>query len=138
MEVHFMTHTLADWEQRRQTIAQQIDQLGDFRPGSITGTSGRCGKPECRCHRPGEPGHGPNLRLTYKVNGKSVTESLPSPSAMRKAEREVAEFRKYQQLSREFVEANSEICRLRPLEEEPPAAQEKKRRKRSARKSRAK
>ena len=133
-----MTHTLADWEQRRQTIAQQIDQLGDFRPGSITGTSGRCGKPECRCHRPGEPGHGPNLRLTYKVNGKSVTESLPSPSAMRKAEREVAEFRKYQQLSREFVEANSEICRLRPIEDEPPAAQEKKRRKRSARKSRAK
>lgn len=133
-----MTHTLADWEQRRQTIAQQIDQLGDFRPGSITGTSGRCGKPDCRCHRPGEPGHGPNLRLTYKVNGKSVTESLPSPSAMRKAEREVAEFRKYQELSREFVEANAEICRLRPIYDEPPVAQEKKRRKRSARKSRAK
>lgn len=133
-----MTHTLADWEQRRQMIAQQIDQLGDFRPGSITGTSGRCGKPECRCHRPGEPGHGPNLRLTFKVDGKSVSESLSSPSAMRKAEREVAEFRRYQQLSREFVEANAEICRLRPIEDEPPVAQEKKRRKRSARKSRAK
>jgi hypothetical protein len=137
MEAQFMTHSLADWEQRRQMIAQQIDQLGDFRPGSITGTSGRCGKPECRCHRPGESGHGPNLRLTYKVDGKSVSESLPSASALRKAEREVAEFRKYQQLSREFVEASTEICRLRPIEAEPPAAQEKKRQKRSARKSRA-
>jgi len=131
-----MAHTLAEWEQRRQTIVKQFDQLGDFRPGSITGTSGRCGKPGCRCHRPGEPGHGPHLRLTYKVEGKSVSESLPSSAALRKAEREVGEFRKYQQLSREFVEANAAICRLRPIEEEPPAEQEKKRQKRFARKSR--
>ena len=120
-----MALTLAEWEQRRQTIAKQIDQLGDFRPGSITSTSGRCGKPECRCHRPGESGHGPNLRLTYKVGGKSVSESLPSAAAMRKTEREVAEFRKYQQLRREFVEANAEICRLRPIEEELPSDLEK-------------
>ena len=131
-----MAHTLAEWEQRRQTIVKQFDQLGDFRPGSITGASGRCGKPGCRCHRPGEPGHGPHLRLTYKVEGKSVSESLPSSAALRKAEREVGEFRKYQQLSREFVEANAEICRLRPIEEEPPAEQEEKRQKRFARKSR--
>jgi hypothetical protein len=56
---------------------------------------------------------------------------------MRKTEREVAEFRKYQQLSREFVEANAEICRLRPIEEELPAEQ-KSRRKQSASKSRTK
>jgi hypothetical protein len=134
----FMAQTLAEWEHRRQAICHQLGQLGDLRPGSITSTSGRCGKPECRCHRPGEPGHGPNLRLTYKVDGKSVSESLPSPAAMRKAEREVAEFRKFQQLTREFVEANAGVCRLRPIEEEPPSGEGKKRRKRSARKSHAK
>ena len=58
------------------------------------------------CHRPRDPGHGPNLRLTYKWRGKTVTESLPTPAAVRKAEREVAEFRRFQQLSREFVEVN--------------------------------
>jgi hypothetical protein len=120
-----MVLTLAEWAQRRQTLAKQIDQLGDFRPGSITSISGSCGKPECRCHRPGESGHGPNLRLTYKVDGKSVSESLSSAAAMRKAEREVAEYRKYQQLSREFVEAYAEICRLRPIEEDLPAAPQK-------------
>ena len=31
----------------------------------------------------------------------------------------MAEFRKFQQLSRELVETNAAICRLRPLEEEP-------------------
>lgn len=132
-----MSRTLADFEQRRQEIAQQIAQLGDLRSGSVTSTSGRCGKPSCRCHQPGQPGHGPNLRLTYKVAGKSVSESLPTPAAIHKAEREVAEFRKFQQLSREFVETNAEICRLRPAEESS-TDQEKKRRKRSARRSRAK
>ena len=89
-----MTHSLADFEQRRQAIAQQVTQLGDLRAGSITSTSGRCGKPGCRCHQPGQPVHGPNFRLTYKVDGKRVSESLPSPAAIHKAEREVAEFRK--------------------------------------------
>jgi hypothetical protein len=133
-----MTRTLDDFEQRRRQIAQQITQLGDLRAGSVTSTSGRCGKPTCRCHQPGQPGHGPNLRLTYKVGGKSVSESLPTPAAIHKAEREVAEFRKFQQLSREFVDTNTEICRLRPAKDKPSTDQEKKRRKRSARRSRAK
>jgi len=62
---------------------------------------------------------------------------LPTPAAIHKAEREVAEFRKFQQLSRQFVEANAAVCRLRPLEE-TLTPQEKKRPKRSARRSRAK
>ena len=81
--------------------------------------------------------HGPNFRLTYKVEGKTLSESLPTPAAIRKAEREVAEFRKFQELSREFVETNTAICRLRPVEE-PETEQEKKRRKPSGRRSRAK
>lgn len=133
-----MPHSLSDFEHRRQEITKQIAQLGDLRAGSVTSTSGRCGKPGCRCHQPGQPGHGPNLRLTYKVAGKSISESLPTPATIHKAEREVAEFRKFQQLSREFVETNAEICRLRPAEDEPPTDQEKKRRKRSAKRSRAK
>ncbi len=50
-----MTHSLPDLEQRREVIAQSIAQLGDLRPGSMTSTSGRCGKPGCRYHQPGQP-----------------------------------------------------------------------------------
>lgn len=133
-----MPHSLAELEQRREAITAQIAQLGDLRPGSVTSTSGRCGKPDCHCHQPGQPGHGPNFRLTYKVNGKSISESLPTPAAIRKAEREVAEFRKFRQLSREFVQTNTAICRSRSAEREPQTEQEKKRPRRSTRKSRAK
>jgi hypothetical protein len=133
-----MPGSLAELEHRRAAIVQQISQLGDLRPGSITGTSGRCGKPSCHCHQPGQPVHGPNLRLTYKIDGKTVSESLPDSAAVRKAEREVAEFRNFQRLSHEFVEVNAGICGLRPVGEESLSAQEKKRPKRSARRSRVK
>src|SRR6266576_2308408 len=113
-----MPQSLPDLEQRRERIAQRIAELGDLRPGSITATSGRCGKPECRCHQPGQPGHGPHFRLTYKVDGKTISEALPTPAAIQKAEREVEEFRKFQQFTREFLGTNTEICRLRPLAEE--------------------
>jgi hypothetical protein len=133
-----MPHSLPELAQRREAIAQQIAQLGDLRPGCVTATSGRCGKPSCRCHQPGQPAHGPNFRLTYKVDGKTVSESLPTPAAIHKAEREVAEFREFQELSRQFVETNTAICRLRPTEDESQTDQEKKRRRRSGRRSRAK
>lgn len=121
-------------QQRRVQIAAQIAALGDLRSGSITPTSGRCGKPTCHCHRPKDPGHGPNPRLTYKVEGKTVTQSLPNPAAMRKAEREIAEFRNLQSLHKEFVEVNAQICQLRPAEPDELPAQEKKLSKRSSRK----
>jgi len=63
---------------------------------------------------------------------------LPTPAAIRKAEREVAEFRKFQKLSREFVETNTAVCRLRPVEDAVETDQEKKRRQRSGKRSRVK
>lgn len=132
-----MPDSLDQLQQQRADIVRQMGQLGDLRPGSISLTSGRCGKPNCRCHQPGQPGHGPHSRLTFKRAQMTVSEALPTPSAVRKAEREVAEFRKFQQLSQQFVELNARICRLRPLEQEAPTPQEKKRPKRSSKKSAA-
>src|SRR5580704_7547921 len=129
MKEHFMPDSLPDLESRRVDLVKQIASLGDLRSGSISDTSGRCGKPNCRCHQPGQPVHGPNPRLTYKDQGKTMTESLPTRSAQKKAEREIAEFRHFEQLMRAFIEVNAKICRARPAKVEP-ASQEKKRRRR--------
>ena len=133
-----MPDSLVDLEGRRGSIQLQIAQLGDMRSGSVTGTGGRCGNPNCHCHQAGDPGHGPYYRLTRKVAGKTVTETLPSPATLAKAQREVAEFHRFRQLGGQLLDVNEQICELRPVEENPLSAQEKKRRKRSARKSRAK
>jgi hypothetical protein len=110
--------------------------LNDMRPGSIVGAVWRCGKPTCHCAQSEDPGHGPSLRLTYKWHGKTVTQALPNAAAVRKAEQEIAEFRNYQQLSRELVEVSEQVCRLRPVQE-TLTPQEKKRPRASSRKSRA-
>jgi len=132
-----MPESLPDLEQQRAVVLRQIAELGAFRPGSITGTGGRCGSPGCHCHRPQDPGHDPHPRLTYKVNSKTVTESFATPAAQRKAEREIEVFRRYRHLERSFVEVNEKICRARPVVE-TLSPQEKKRPKRSSRKSSAK
>jgi hypothetical protein len=129
-----MLKSIADLEVERARLIAEIAALQDLRPGCVTGIVRRCGKPTCHCAKPGDPGHGPTLRLTYKAEGKTISEALPSPAAIRKAEREIGEFRKYQQISRNFVEINEKICRMRPVED-ATSAQEKKRRTRSVRKS---
>lgn len=132
-----MSVSVSDLETRRSQLLNQLGKLGDLRSGSISSTTGRCGKPSCRCHRPGQPPHGPNPRLTYKMQGKTVTESLPGSTAQKKAEREIAEFRRFEQLVREFIEVNAMICRARPAED-TLTPQEKKRPRRSIRRSRTK
>ena len=51
---------------------------------------------------------------TYKRHGKSVSESLPNEAARRGAEREIAAYREFQQLSRQLLDVNLAICRQRP------------------------
>ena len=133
-----MPDSLVDLEGRRAAVQSQIAQLGDMRSGSITGTGGRCGNPNCHCHRADDPGHGPYYRLTRKVKGKTVTETFSSAASLAKAQREVAECQRFRELGDQFLEVNEQICAVRPVEETPPSAQEKKRPKRSARKSRVK
>ena len=133
-----MPRSVSELELHRSQLVAQLSRLGDLRPGSVTGIVRRCGKPTCHCAQPDDPGHGPTLRLTYKVQGKTISEALPTPASVRKVEREIAEFRKFQELSRSFLDVSEKICRLRPAEEQPVSEQEKKRRRPSKRKSRAK
>jgi hypothetical protein len=130
-----MPDPLSTLVNERATLLRQVSELGDFQPGSISSPTRKCGKPGCHCAKPNDPGHGPHYQLTQKVDGKTVTQNLPSPAAVRKAENEVAEYRKFQGLTDDLVEVNRKICRLRPVEPAAQTAQEKKRPKRSNRRS---
>lgn len=132
-----MPDSISTLQQQRSEILTRIVQLGDFRSGSITAIKGRCGKPNCHCHQPGQPGHGPNFRLTRKVDGKTVSESFSSAVELRKAQREVEAFHRFRQLSQELLEVNERICRARPVED-TLSPEEKKRPQRSGKRSRAK
>jgi hypothetical protein len=77
-------------------MCKEITNLGDFRAGSIGAIIRRCGKAGCCRAQPGDPGHGPNIRLTYKTEAKTYSESLTTVPERNKAEREIAvEFRRF-------------------------------------------
>ena len=58
-----MLQSLTALEAKRSDILQQFMELGDLRPGSISAVVRRCGKPNCHCAKPNDPGHDPQLRL---------------------------------------------------------------------------
>lgn len=132
-----MDDTLPQLEAQKSALLRQFVAVGDLRRGSITATSGKCGKSNCHCAKRGDPGHGPNFRLTRRVAGKTTTETFASAAALRKAQQEVAEFHRFQKLSGEVVDVSEKICALRPVEN-TLTAEEKKQRRRSTPRSRAK
>jgi hypothetical protein len=132
-----LTNSLPELESQRSEILHQFSGLGDLRTGSICAVARRCGKPTCHCAQPDDPGHDPQLRLTSKVDGKTIAESFASPAAWHKAQSEIDEYHRFQNLSLELIAVNQKICKLRSVE--PPDSawtpEEKKRLMRFMRKS---
>jgi hypothetical protein len=112
-----MPENLDDLLEKRSLILGNMCELGDFRRGSITTTTGKCGTPSCHCHQSDDPGHGPSYRLTRKAGGKTVTETFRNAGSLEKAQTEVAEFHKFRELCEQLTEINEQICRLRPVQE---------------------
>ena len=130
-----MPDSLPELLDSRSHLLVELSQLGDFQAGSISSVHRRCGKPNCHCARPNDPGHGPHRRLTQKIAGKTVTQTLSSPNAVQKAEKEIAEFRRFQTLAQQLIKINQKICRLRPVVAEDSMPVKKKRQKHSSKKS---
>src|SRR5947209_16348989 len=124
-----MPDDLATLEAQRSKLLEEFLRLSDLRPGSITAVTRRCGKPSCHCAKHNDPGHDPQFRLTRRVSGRTVTETFPNPTALRKAQQEVAELHRFQKPGQALVSLNVKTCRPRAVEQQPRAwtEQEKKR-----------
>ena len=106
---------LADLEEQRARLYEQLAATGDFRPGSINATYRRCGKPNCACAREGHPGHGPRWLWTRSVGGKTRTRQL-APAELDKVRAELAAYQQFAALSEQVVAVNEAICEARPAE----------------------
>jgi hypothetical protein len=96
-------------EKRRQEIRAELAAIRDLRPGSLAARFRKCGKPNCHCATEEGGGHGPSWSLTRKVSGKTVTKIIPA-SAVAQTEEQIAEYRRFRQLTNELVEVSEGIC----------------------------
>ena len=104
---------LDDLEQRRAELYAQLAGTGDFRPGSVNETWRRCGKPNCACAQPGNPGHGPRYLWTRSADGRTRTRQLAA-AELDKVRGEVAAYRQFVAVSEQIVQVNEAICEARP------------------------
>jgi hypothetical protein len=112
---------LADLEEQRARLYEQLAATGDLRPGSINATYRRCGKPNCACAQEGHPGHGPRYLLTRSEGGKTRSRQLKG-AEVEKVRQEVANYKEFLAVSGQIVEVSEAICEARPaagLAQEP-------------------
>lgn len=112
-----MEETLEQLEEKRKKLYQQMEVLGDFRPGMISENFRKCGKKRCVCNQAGHPGHGPQYLWNTTQSGKSRAQNLRLGPELEKARQEVENYREFNRLYREAIGVNEKICLLRPVPE---------------------
>ena len=95
----------------RDELRDELGAIGDFRPGTLVEFARKCGKPTCRCARPGDPGHH-GWALSRSVAGKRVNRGIPE-DGIDQARAQIAEHARFKELSRRLVEASEELCGAR-------------------------
>ena len=101
-----------DAAERRGALCQALAAIGAFRPGTLQARYRRCGKPTCHCAREGDPGHGPKWVLTRTVGGRRRNWTIPE-AAVGETRAQVAEYRRFRELTAELVEVSEELCHVR-------------------------
>ena len=105
---------LAGLEAERARLYAELSGVGDFRRGTLSAVFRKCGKPNCRCARPGDPGHGPQYNLTRWQGGKTVTAHPRPGPELGKAQREAREWERFRLLTGQIEQVNEAICDARP------------------------
>ena len=112
-----MPETLEALERQRTKLYQQLQTVGDFRPGTISVNFRKCGKKNCACARAGHPGHGPQYLWNTTQRGQSRAQNLHMGAELGKVRTELENHTIFLGLCQQLVEVNEKICQLRPVQE---------------------
>jgi hypothetical protein len=88
-------------QKRIAALQRQLAQLGPMRPGCLS-----------RQYRDPQLKKGPYYQLSYTAQMKSRTEYI-HPDLVPQIEQELAEYRRYRELSQEWVQLSIELSRLK-------------------------
>ena len=108
---------LLELEFERKKLFKKLSKIGDMRRGTVYANFRKCGQKNCKCSKPGHPGHGPRYLWTTTIKGKSYSKDLALGSELQKYKTETDNHKKYLEISEKIIEVNTKICDLRfPVE----------------------
>ncbi len=103
--------TLSNLQQRIAQIKRELSALGALHPGSVSEQYNICGTPGCHCKDERNPRkHGPYYQLSYGWRGKSSSLFVRADQ-VRAMREKVANYRRLQQLVKEWVDLAMEVER---------------------------
>lgn len=100
-------------EKKIRKIKEQLIDLGELRPGSLTKQFNVCGKPSCRCKDKKNPRkHGPYYQISYSRKGKSTTVFV-RPDSVKDIENQLANYKRLMHLVNQWVDLAIEHSKLK-------------------------
>ena len=107
-----MATRVQELRRRIERIQQQLLELGDLRPGSLSEQYNVCGNPGCRCKEDPSKRHGPYYQLSWTRAKKSTTRFIRKPDAPTVKE-QMKNYDLLRTLVDDWVDASIEICELK-------------------------
>lgn len=106
--------TVRELDELRTLVLDRIAAVPQFRRGSLQVGYRKCGRPTCRCARPGEQGHGPRglWTRTAKGSGGSRGQYIPVDQ-IDQVRAELDRYAQFAALVEDYVEINEALCRAR-------------------------
>ena len=99
-------------ERRIERIKQELNALGDLRPGHLSEQYNVCGSPRCRCKADPPQKHGPYFQLGWTRKGKSTTRFIRKPNVPT-IKAQLENHQHLQTLVEQWIDAAIELCDLK-------------------------
>jgi hypothetical protein len=96
---------------RIQRIKDELMEVGDLRPGSLSEQYNVCGTAGCRCKADPPQKHGPYYQLSYAWKGRSKTKFVPR-TRVSEVKRQLKNYKRLRELVDKWVELELQRCEL--------------------------
>ena len=100
-------------EKKIKKIKEELLNIGELRPGSMSKQFNVCGKPSCRCKDKKNPRkHGPYYQISYSRKGKSSSVFVRTES-VKDIENQLANYKRLMQLVNLWIDLSIEHSKLK-------------------------
>ena len=103
-------------ERQIEKIKQELAQLGDLRPGSLSTQYNVCGTPNCRCKASPPEKHGPYYQISYTRKGRSSTKFVTKKD-LPEVRRQLKNYARLKLLMEQWIDLAMELSNLRVTKE---------------------
>ena len=105
--------TIKTLEKKIEKIKDNLHELGDMHPGSLSTQYNVCGAKLCRCKDPENPQkHGPYDQLSYVHRGKSTSRFIKKEQ-LPEIRQQVANYQKFIELTTEWKALAADLGKLK-------------------------